>query len=500
MSTPEFVPGHRIADLHSAYRLGQLNPTEVIETYLTRSRQSNHNAVLLHLEDRARAQAKQQSEELEKALTASKGKTSENAVDTLLERFPLFGVPLGVKDLLTMKGVRTTCGSRILENYIPPYTATAVERLESAGAISISKLNMDEFAMGGSNENSAFGPVLHPHDPKRVPGGSSGGSATAVGADLCVAALGTDTGGSIRLPASYCGIVGFKPTYGRVSRYGLVAFASSLDQIGPMTKNVDDAARVLGAMAGFDPKDSTCAPHEAEDFLAEANRPVDWSKVRIGIPREYEIDKLKPEVAKATRLGIDWFRNQGAIIKEVSLPHSRYSVAVYYIVAVSEASSNLSRFDGVRFGSRPVGASDVKDPAEFYELVRSQFGAEVKRRIILGTFALSSGYYDAYYRKACQVRRLISQDFQNVFQEVDCIMGPVSTSTAFKLGEKANDPIQMYLNDLFTIPANLAGLPAISVPSKVDAGELPIGLHLIGPSMSDGRLLQLARAYEGRNS
>lgn len=478
------IPYKSISEIHDAYDKKTLSPLQLTQDYLSAIKASKHNAYLNVLEDRAMAQAKEADR-----ILAEHGKVPR-------EKYPLLGIPLGIKDVLTMDGVRTTAGSKMLQNYIPPYTATAVERLEKAGAISLGKLNMDEFAMGGSNENSAYGPVIHPTHSDRIPGGSSGGSATAVGAKLCVAALGTDTGGSIRLPASYCGIVGYKPTYGRISRYGLIAFASSLDQIGPMTNSVEDAALLTKIMAGHDPLDTTSAPKPSEDFVAQMKKEPEWSKLRIGVPKEYWVKGLEPEVEASVRKAIDWFKAKGAKLVEVSLPNTPYAVAVYYIVAVSEASSNLARMDGVRFGFRPPEANKVSDIADFYKKVRANFGPEVKRRILLGTFALSSGYYDAYYNKACQVRRLMQKDFQKAFSECDVIMAPVCPTTAFKLGEKAADPLKMYLNDILTIPANLVGLPAISVPCGVDSHKLPIGLQITGPQFEDGKVLSLAHAFE----
>jgi aspartyl-tRNA(Asn)/glutamyl-tRNA(Gln) amidotransferase subunit A len=471
-------------DIHDAYDAKKASPVEVVRSYLDAAQKDARNAYLTFCEDRALTQAKQAEERLRR----------EGKVPRAEE--PLFGIPLGIKDVLAIDGVRTTCGSKMLENYVAPYTATAVERLERAGAISLGKLNMDEFAMGSSNENSAFGSVKHPTHPDRVPGGSSGGSATAVRAGLCAAALGTDTGGSVRLPASFCGIVGMKPTYGRVSRSGLVAFASSLDQIGPMTQTVEDAAVLLRAMSGNDPLDSTSAPQGPLGALPS----VELSKLRIGVPNEYFIGGLQPAVEKSIRAALAWFEKQGAKLVPVSLPHTKYSVAVYYLVAVSEASSNLARFDGVRFGRRPTGAMHSGDLGEFYRKVRAGFGAEVKRRIILGTFALSSGYHDAYYKRACQVRRLIKQDFDHAFEKVDVIAGPVAPTTAFKVGEKVSDPLQMYLNDIFTIPVNLAGLPALSLPCGEDESKLPVGLHLIAPPFGDEKLLAVASLFEKRGA
>ncbi len=482
MTTPQ-----TISSIHAAFDKKLLSPVELTQDYLRAAKASAHNAYLTICEERAIGQAKEADRILAKEGRVPRG------------TYPLLGIPLGIKDVLTIDGVRTTCGSRILENYVPPYTATAVERLESAGAVSLGKLNMDEFAMGSSNENSAFGPVLHPTHPDRVPGGSSGGSATAVKAGLCVAALGTDTGGSVRLPAHYCGIVGMKPTYGRVSRYGLVAFASSLDQVGPMTASVEDAARLLDVMSGGDPKDSTSSPNAKENYLQALGRKPDWKKIRIGIPKEYFVGGLAPDVEKTIQNALKWFESQGATLTEVSLPHTSYAVAVYYIVAVSEASSNLARFDGVRFGVRLEKAQNSENLVEFYKHVRSLFGPEVKRRIILGTFALSSGYYDAYYRRACQVRRLIKNDFDEAFRKVDVIVSPVSPTTAFKRGEKINDPLKMYLEDIFTIPVNLAGLPALSLPCGEGDQGLPVGLHMIGPQFGDAEILSLAHAFERRS-
>jgi aspartyl-tRNA(Asn)/glutamyl-tRNA(Gln) amidotransferase subunit A len=472
-----------IREIHQAFDAKKLTPSELTKEYLKAAHASDLNSYISFCDDRALQQAQAAD-----ALLAQKGKVPK-------EEMPLFGIPMGIKDILTIDGVRTTCGSKMLDNYIPPYTATVVERLEKAGAISLGKLNMDEFAMGGSNENSAYGAVKHPTHPDRVPGGSSGGSAAAVRAGLCVASLGTDTGGSIRLPASYCGVVGIKPTYGRVSRYGLVAFASSLDQVGPMANSVEDAALLLDAMSGHDPMDSTSSPvAKAKCFQATQKSP-DWKSLRIGVPKEYFVGGLAPDVEAAIQASLKWFESQGAQLVPVSLPHTSYAVAVYYIVAVSEASSNLARFDGVRFGVRPKKTAEVNDLTDFYKSVRANFGPEVKRRIILGTFALSSGYSEAYYKRACQVRRLIKQDFDTAFQKVDLMVGPISPTTAFKLGEKNNDPLQMYLNDIFTIPVNLAGLPAMSLPCGKDRQGLPIGLHLIAPQYGEERMISVAQSF-----
>jgi len=475
-----------IRDLHDAYDSKQINPVELTQQLLNDAKKNSLNAVISTLDQRAMDQADVAQKILDK-----EGKVPR-------ERLPLFGVPMGIKDLLCMDGTRTTCASKMLENYTSPYTATAVKRLEDAGAISIAKLNLDEFAMGGSNENSAFGPVRHPQFPDRVPGGSSGGSAAAVGSGLCIGALGTDTGGSIRLPSSFCGIFGLKPTYGRISRYGLVAFASSLDQIGPMTHSVEDAAILLDVMSGHDPQDSTSAQKPATQTRKAIQAEPDWKKLRIGVPKEYRVGGLSPAVAKSFDESLDFFKSKGAQLIDISLPHTPHSVAVYYLLAVSEASSNLSRYDGVRYGIRPEGVTDAKNLDEFYCKVRANFGPEVKRRIILGTFALSSGYQDAFFKRAGQVRALIQQDFFKAFEKVDLIAGPVAPDTAFKIGDKIKDPLQMYLFDIFTIPANLAGIPAASIPQGKDAQGLPIGLHLQGPQFGEDLLLQVANHFKGR--
>ena len=373
---------------------------------------------------------------------------------------PLGGVPVGIKDVMVTRGIRTTAGSKILGNYVPPYDCTAVARLESAGAVILGKLNCDEFAMGSSNENSAWKPVHNPRDLTRVPGGSSGGSAAAVAADMAVAALGSDTGGSIRQPASFCGVVGLMPTYGRVSRYGLIAFASSLDHIGPLTKTVKDAAIVLRTIAGRDPMDSTSAEVPVPDYVADLEKPV--RGLKIGVAKEYLGEGLDGEVRKAIEAAIQKLAKQGCEIVEVSLPHTKYAIPTYYIVATAEASSNLARFDGVRYGYR---AKDARTLSEMYRRSRDQgFGAEVKRRIMLGTYALSAGYYDAYYLKAQRVRTLLARDFEEAFKKVDAIVAPVSPTAAFKLGEKVDDPLAMYLADIYTVTADLAGIPGISVP------------------------------------
>jgi aspartyl-tRNA(Asn)/glutamyl-tRNA(Gln) amidotransferase subunit A len=405
---------------------------------------------------------------------------------------PLGGVPVAIKDVMVTKGIRTTAGSKILGNYVPPYDCTAVARLEAAGALVLGKANCDEFAMGSSNENSAWKPVHNPRDLTRVPGGSSGGSAAAVAADMAVAALGSDTGGSIRQPASFCGVVGLMPTYGRVSRYGLIAFASSLDHIGPLTKTVKDAAIVLRTIAGRDPMDSTSAEVPVPDYVAELEKSV--SGLKIGVAREYLGEGLDGEVRKAVEAGIQKLAGAGCEIVEVSLPHTKYAIPTYYIVATAEASSNLARFDGVRYGHR---AKDARTISEMYRRSRDQgFGAEVKRRIMLGTYALSAGYYDAYYLKAQKVRTLLARDFEEAFRKVDAIVAPVSPTSAFKLGEKVDDPLAMYLADIYTVTADLAGIPGISVPCGETREKLPIGLQIVGRHFDESTILRLAQACE----
>jgi aspartyl-tRNA(Asn)/glutamyl-tRNA(Gln) amidotransferase subunit A len=405
---------------------------------------------------------------------------------------PLAGVPIAIKDVICIQGSTTTCGSRMLEKFVSPYDAAVTEKLKHAGAIFIGKTNMDEFAMGSSTENSAFMKTRNPWDLERVPGGSSGGSAAAVAAGLCAGALGTDTGGSIRQPASFCGVVGLKPTYGRVSRYGLVAFASSLDQIGPITKDVQDAAIILQAIAGHDCRDSTSVDLPVPDYTAALKEPM--SGLRLGIPREYFIEGMAPEVAQAARGAISICRELGAQIVDISLPHTEYGIAAYYIIAPAEASSNLARYDGVKYGHRAQGAKDLID---MYRKSRSEgFGAEVKRRIMLGTYVLSAGYYDAYYRKASQVRTLIRKDFLDAFEKCDAILAPVSPIAAFRLGEKFDDPLQMYLSDVFTLPASLAGIPGISVPCGFTSENLPIGLQVLGPHFREELVLRIAHQFE----
>lgn len=404
---------------------------------------------------------------------------------------PLLGIPLAIKDVLATKGIQTTCGSKILKGFIPPYTATAVARLQDAGAIILGKANCDEFAMGSSNENSGYFPTHNPWDLSRVPGGSSGGSGAAVAADEALGALGTDTGGSVRQPASFCGVVGLKPSYGRVSRYGLVAYGSSLDQIGPLTKDVRDAALLLGIMAGHDPQDSTSLPAPVPDYLGALTGSV--AGLRIGLPKEYFIEGMQPEVEQAVRAAVAELARMGAEVLPISLPNTDKALPVYYLVATAEASANLTRYDGVRFG-HSAGADSMFD--NFRQTRGQGFGAEVKRRIMLGTYALSAGYYDAYYLKAQQVRTLIKSDFEQAFQQVDLIACPVAPTTAFSIGAKTDDPLEMYLSDVFTISLNLAGVCGISVPCGFDQQGLPIGLQLVGPQLGEAVMLRAAHAYE----
>jgi aspartyl-tRNA(Asn)/glutamyl-tRNA(Gln) amidotransferase subunit A len=403
----------------------------------------------------------------------------------------LAGVPIAIKDVLSTTGIRTTCGSRILESYVPPYDATAVERLDRAGAVFLGKTNCDEFAMGGSNENSAYGPVRNPVALDHVPGGSSGGSAAAVAAGLAVASLGTDTGGSIRQPGAYCGVPGFMPTYGRVSRYGLVAFASSLDKIGPFAANVADVAAVTAVIAGHDPNDSTSADVPVPDYSAELGKPLDW--LRIGVPEDYFGEGLDSEVRAKVEEGIALLQKLGCRRVPLKMPHTDYAIAAYYLIATAEASSNLARYDGVRYGLRVPGATLT----EMYRNTRERgFGPEVKRRIMLGTYALSAGYYDAYYLRAQKARALIAQDFADAFQKVDAIVTPTSPTPAFRLGEKTSDPLQMYLADIYTVTGSLAGVPGISIPCGKTKAGLPIGMQIFGPHFSEGRVLQVADAFE----
>ncbi|MGD8875236.1 MAG: Asp-tRNA(Asn)/Glu-tRNA(Gln) amidotransferase subunit GatA [Gammaproteobacteria bacterium] len=428
------------------------------------------------------------------SITETEALAAARAADARIragEAGPLTGIPFAHKDIFCTRGVKTSCGSRMLDNFIAPYDATVTCKLHEAGAVMLGKTNMDEFAMGSSNETSYYGPVRNPWDTGRVPGGSSGGSAAAVAARLVPASTGTDTGGSIRQPAALCGITGLKPTYGRVSRYGMIAFASSLDQGGPFTRSAEDAALMLAAMAGFDERDSTSVDRPVDDYAASLNAPLQG--MRIGVPQEYLGAGLDTAVADAIEAALAEYRSLGAKVSEISLPNTHLAVPAYYVVAPAECSSNLSRFDGVRFGYR---AADPKDLTDLYERSRGEgFGAEVKRRILIGTYALSAGYYDAYYLKAQQVRRLIREDFMRAFDSVDVIMGPTTPSAAFRLGEKADDPVSMYLSDTYTIAANLAGLPALSIPAGFVDG-MPVGQHLVGNYFAEGRLLNAGHRYQ----
>ncbi|HUZ96843.1 MAG TPA: Asp-tRNA(Asn)/Glu-tRNA(Gln) amidotransferase subunit GatA [Edaphobacter sp.] len=404
----------------------------------------------------------------------------------------LAGVPVGIKDVLTMKGSPATAGSLILKGYRPPYDATAVTKLESAGAVLLGKLNCDEFAMGSSNENSAYGPVLNPRALDRVPGGSSGGSAAAVAAGFAVATLGTDTGGSIRQPAAFCGVVGVLPTYGRVSRYGLIAFASSLDRVGPFTNNVKDAATVLQVLAGQDALDATSSDRPVGDYVGALEKPVEG--LRVGVPAEYFGEGLDPEIRAAIEKVLDGLKAEKCVIKPVSLPHTKYAIPTYYVIATAEASSNLSRFDGVRFGLR---SAEAKTLSEMYRKTRDAgFGPEVKRRILLGTYALSAGYYDAYYKKAQQVRALLTRDFLTAFNDVDVIVGPMTPTAAFKLGEKTDDPVAMYLADIYSVAASLAGICGVSVPCGETKDGLPIGVQIMGRHFDEATMLRVGLAVE----
>ncbi len=466
-----------IHELHALLRRREASVTEAVKACLDRIELLNPrlNAYLAVLREEA----------LREALEFDEGRRD-------IELSPLAGTPIAVKDVICMSGVRTTCGSRILETFVPPYDGSVIESMRAAGAIFLGKTNLDEFAMGSSTENSAYGVTRNPWNVGCVPGGSSGGSAAAVAADLCAGAVGTDTGGSIRQPASYCGVVGLKPTYGRVSRFGLVAFASSLDQIGPITKDVRDAALLLQVLAGYDRRDSTSVDKPVPDYVAELDRPM--KGLRLGIPREYFVEGMHPDVANAVRQAIFQCREMGAEVVDVSLPHTEYGVAAYYIIAPAEASSNLARYDGVKYGLR---IPESRDLITMYRKSRSLgFGAEVKRRIMLGTYVLSAGYYDAYYKKASQVRTLIRQDFLDAFGHCDALLAPVAPIPAFKVGEKSDDPLQMYLSDVLTLPASLAGIPGISVPCGLTGEGLPIGLQILGPHFREELILRIAYQYE----
>jgi aspartyl-tRNA(Asn)/glutamyl-tRNA(Gln) amidotransferase subunit A len=468
-----------LCELQKKFTAGEVTATEIVRAYFLRIGQ---------VEPKVKAYVSQTKE----AALAQAGALDERLKGWRKTK-PMTGMPLAIKDNLCTEGVRTTCSSRMLQQFIPPYDATVIAKLRDQDYILLGKANLDEFAMGSSTEHSAFGPSRNPWNLQHVPGGSSGGAAAAVAADECVAALGSDTGGSIRQPAAFCGVVGLKPTYGRVSRYGLVAFASSLDQVGPITKDVPDAALLLGAIAGHDPLDSTSADLPVPDYM-KALKKKDLKKLNVGVPVEYFADGLDPEVESSVRAAIDELKSLGGTIKEIHLPRTDAAVAVYYVIATAEASSNLARYDGVKFGLR---AKETKDLLDLYMKTRQEgFGPEVKRRIMLGTYALSAGYYDAYYGKAQAVRTLICEDFRAAFKEVDLIVTPVTPTPAFKLGEKSEDPLQMYLSDIYTISVNLAGLPAIAVPCGFSKTGLPIGVQLIGRPFEEETLLRAAHAYE----
>jgi aspartyl-tRNA(Asn)/glutamyl-tRNA(Gln) amidotransferase subunit A len=467
-----------IDSVRSALTAKKTSAREIAAEYFSRIAAQNPklNAFLALSEERAYAQA----DRVDAMVAAGKPLPA------------LAGVPVAVKDVLSTRGVTTTCGSKILEKYVPPYDATAVARLENAGAVILGKTNCDEFAMGSSNENSAYGPVLNPEATDRIPGGSSGGSAAAVAANLAVASLGTDTGGSIRQPGAMCGVPAMMGSYGRVSRYGLIAFASSLDRIGPFAHNVKDVASVLHVIAGRDPNDSTSTTAAVPDYVAELAKPV--SGLRIGIPKQYFGEGMDAEVRKKIEAGIEILKKLGCKLIDIEMPHTDYAIAVYYIIATAEASSNLARYDGVRYGLR---VNDDSLLAMYRKTRGTGFGPEVKRRIVLGTYVLSAGYYDAYYLKGQKVRSLIAQDFRDAFTKVDAIVTPTSPVPAFKLGERTNDPLQMYLADIYTVTGSLAGVPGISVPcGKVCGGKLPVGLQIFGPAFGEARVLQLAHAFE----
>ena len=427
-------------------------------------------------------------------MTGQSARDKAHAADKIIAEgtgSPLTGIPVVIKDVMCTKGVRTTCSSRMLENFIPPYNATVVEKLNNCGAVMIGKANMDEFAMGSSTENSAFFPTHNPWDLTRVPGGSSGGSAASVAADETIYSLGSDTGGSIRQPAALCSVTGLKPTYGRVSRYGLVAFASSLDQIGPLTKDVTDCALVMNAISGYDEKDSTSVPEPVPDFTACLTG--DIKGMKLGVPKEYFVEGIQPGVDSVIRIAINELEKLGASIEEVSLPHTRYALAVYYIIAPSEASANLARYDGVKYGLSHKEATGMWENME--KTRQYGFGPEVKRRIMLGTYALSAGYYDAYYLKAQKVRTLIRREFDSVFEKVDALITPTSPTVPFKIGEKTDDPLQMYLSDVCTLPINIAGVPALSIPAGFSEG-LPVGMQIIGKPFAEETIMKIGYAYQ----
>ena len=467
-----------IHELHDKLMKGETTSEEITESVLGRIKAVDDKvkAYITVSDEIARVQARDADKRIKAGETTS----------------PLLGIPIAVKDNMCTDGIRTTCASKMLSNFVPPYDATVVQKLNRAGYVLCGKPNMDEFAMGSSTENSRFFITKNPWDLERIPGGSSGGCAAAVAAGECIGSLGSDTGGSIRQPASCCGVVGLKPTYGRVSRYGLVAFASSLDQIGPITKDVTDVALLLNVISGHDARDSTSANIPTPDFTRALRKDVEGMK--IGLPKEYFIEGMDPEVEKSIRDAVKTLEGLGAKVVEVSLPHTDYAVATYYILATSEASSNLARYDGVKYGFRAEAPKDLMD---MYMKTRDQgFGAEVKRRIMLGTYALSAGYYDAYYKKGQQVRTLIKRDFDEAFKTVDVIATPTAPTAAFKIGEKSSDPLQMYLSDIFTISVNLAGIPGISIPCGFTSGKMPIGLQLLGKHFNEESIIRAAFAYE----
>ena len=465
-----------IAEQSRALASGELSSVELTQSYLERIKQLDGelNSFITVTEALALNQAK----------AADEQRAAGNAT-------PMTGIPIAHKDLFCTEGVKTSCGSKILDNFVAPYESTVTGKFKYAGAVMLGKTNMDEFAMGSSNENSHYGPVKNPWDTAAIPGGSSGGSAAAVAAMLAAGATGTDTGGSIRQPASHCGITGIKPTYGRVSRYGMIAYASSLDQAGPMTRSAEDAAIMLNTMAGFDEKDSTCLNREVPDYTATLNNSIEG--LTIGLPKEYFASGLDSDVEQQIRNAISEYEKLGAKVKEISLPNAKLCIPAYYVIAPAEASSNLSRFDGVRFGYR---CEDPKDLMDLYVRSRSEgFGEEVKRRIIVGTYALSAGFYDAYYRKAQQIRRLIRDDFLNAFKKCDVIMGPNAPTSAFNIGSMNNDPVSMYLSDIYTLSVNLAGLPGMSIPAGM-ANNRPVGLQIIGQHFDEARLLNLGHRFQ----
>ncbi|MBA4385399.1 MAG: Asp-tRNA(Asn)/Glu-tRNA(Gln) amidotransferase GatCAB subunit A [Anaerolinea sp.] len=470
-------------EMQAGLRSGKFSCSELLEAHLQRvhALEPRIHAFITLVEDSARAEAQKADIRFAEALET-------NQIETLP---PLLGIPIAVKDLITVKDIRCSCGSNVLGDWIAPFTATAVQHLIDAGAIIVGKTNTDEFAMGSSTETSAFGPTFNPWDTTRVPGGSSGGSAAAVAARMVPAAIGSDTGGSIRQPAAFCGVTGIKPSYGRVSRYGLVAYGSSLDSMGAFTRTGAEAALLLGIMAGLDKMDATSADQPVSDYRKEIDKGV--KGLRIGVPREYFIEGIQSEIKTTIMAAIETYRTLGAEIVEISLPHTKYALPVYYLIAPAEASANLARYDGVRFGARQTGGSMVD---LFFDTRGQGFGSEVKRRIMLGTYALSAGYYDAYYGQAQKVRTLIKQDFEKAFESVDVIACPVTPTTAFKVGEHGDDPLAMYLEDVFTLPANLAGVPGIAFPVGLDSNMLPIGMQLMGKRFNEEMLFQAVHAFQ----